>query len=81
MNFAVKDLCMFTGPPAKDLEPGSGCLLERASVSGRIRLPKIVSQMIQTDPLEGKYGHLWVKAGRLTINGSLENLVALADFR
>ena len=81
MNFDVRDLCMFTGSATKAIEPSAGCLLERASVSGRIRLPKIVSQMIQTDPLESKYGHLWVKAQHLTINGSLDNLVALADFR
>ena len=81
MNFDVADLCMFVSDPDSETPPSRGALLERASVAGTIRLPKIVSQMIQTDPLESKFGYLWVKAKHLVINGSIENLIGLSDFR
>jgi hypothetical protein len=55
-------------------------LLEPASVSGTIRLPKIISQMIRPDPLESKYGYLVVNATNLVVNGNLENLIGVSDF-
>jgi hypothetical protein len=55
-------------------------LLEPAFVSGTIRLPKIISQMIRPDPLESKYGYLVVNATDLVVNGNLENLIGVSDF-
>lgn len=36
--------------------------------------------MIRQDPLESKFGYLVVEAGSLSINGGLNNLIALSDF-
>ena len=82
MFFTIEDLSMFCADAEVDSinKPASTPLLMPTSVSGYIRLPKIVSQMIRTDPLETKYGHLVVNVKQLIVNGTLENLIAITDF-
>lgn len=82
MQYEIENVSIFCQPGGgNDIHDADELpLLEPASITGKIRLPKILSQMMRSDPLESKYGHLFVEASSLVVNGTLKNLIALSDF-
>lgn len=80
MNFAVKDLTMYCVADVEEDVCISNPLLEPASISGSLYLPKILSYLLVEEPLDVKYISIKIDADKLMINADLENLVALSDF-